>query len=77
MVDVATYQLMHRLTAKVVGEDEISKFDVWPSKINRQDELPPKMALLLPATTFGFDLHSKRWGITARSIIYLIRTQYS
>ncbi|KAI2619518.1 hypothetical protein GGS26DRAFT_572533 [Hypomontagnella submonticulosa] len=61
MVDVATYQLMHRLTAKVVGEDEISKFDVWPSKINRQDELPPKMALLLPATTFGFDLHSKRW----------------
>ncbi|OBR14150.1 AAA family ATPase [Colletotrichum higginsianum IMI 349063] len=62
MVDTATYQLMHRGSLSGAHEDpQPYKFDTWPTKIGPRDELPVSTVMLLPATTYGFNLHEKKW----------------
>ncbi|KAI0385720.1 hypothetical protein F5Y04DRAFT_155426 [Hypomontagnella monticulosa] len=62
MVDVATHELMHKKTpVGYMANVEPSRLDTWPCKIDRRNELPPRAALLLPATIYGFDLRAKRW----------------
>ncbi|KAH8886449.1 P-loop containing nucleoside triphosphate hydrolase protein [Thozetella sp. PMI_491] len=64
MVDVATYQLIHRSSPVVdLERNESAKYDRWPMKISRHQELPPKAELLLPTTIHGFNLHDKKWVI--------------
>ncbi|KAI0876416.1 hypothetical protein GGS24DRAFT_451333, partial [Hypoxylon argillaceum] len=61
MVDVATYHILHGNSSKyIVPRDTI---DPWPSKINRQDLLPPNAARLLPLTIYGFSLSEKKWVV--------------
>ncbi|GJC95188.1 AAA family ATPase [Colletotrichum higginsianum] len=63
MVDTATYQLMHRGSLSGAHEDpQPYKFDTWPTKIGPRDELPVSTVMLLPATTYGFNLHEKKWA---------------
>ncbi|TQN66206.1 ATPase family AAA domain-containing protein 3B [Colletotrichum shisoi] len=62
MVDTATYQLMHRGSLSGAHEDpQPYKFDTWPTKIGPRYELPVSTVMLLPATTYGFNLHEKKW----------------
>ncbi|TKW51648.1 ATPase family AAA domain-containing protein 3 [Colletotrichum tanaceti] len=62
VVDTATFQLMHRVPLAGVHEDPQSyKFGAWPTKVGPRDELPISTIMLLPATTYGFNLHEKKW----------------
>ncbi|KXH59838.1 hypothetical protein CSAL01_08475 [Colletotrichum salicis] len=38
-----------------------SKYDPWPMKINRREDLPHNAEMLLPATVHGFNLKEKKW----------------
>ncbi|KAJ0162481.1 hypothetical protein CTA2_4490 [Colletotrichum tanaceti] len=50
------------LEAFGVHEDPQSyKFGAWPTKVGPRDELPISTIMLLPATTYGFNLHEKKW----------------
>lgn len=54
---------MHRGSLSGAHEDpQPYKFDTWPTKIGPRDELPVSTVMLLPATTYGFNLHEKKWG---------------
>ena len=61
MVDVLTYNRMHDSGRREHGKGS-SKFDTWPLSINREDEISDELAMLLPSTTYGFNLHEKKWG---------------
>ncbi|KAI8630484.1 P-loop containing nucleoside triphosphate hydrolase protein [Xylariaceae sp. FL1651] len=61
MIDVATYYLMHQSTSKDNTEISDNTIDTWPRKISRREELPLKAAILLPSSTYGFDLEEKNW----------------
>ncbi|CRK09940.1 hypothetical protein BN1723_009099 [Verticillium longisporum] len=63
MVDVSSYQLMHRAGTSHPRYDwTLSPFDKWPTRIDRSEEnLPPGTIMLLPATIYGFSFQEKKW----------------
>ncbi|CRK09956.1 hypothetical protein BN1723_009104 [Verticillium longisporum] len=63
MVDVSSYQLMHRAgTSHPRYDRDLSPFDKWPTRIDRSEEnLPPSTIMLLPATIYGFSFQEKKW----------------
>ncbi|KAL9942058.1 hypothetical protein ACHAQF_001504 [Verticillium nonalfalfae] len=63
MVDVSSYQLMHRAgTSHPRSDWTLSPFDKWPTRIDRSEEnLPPDTIMLLPATIYGFSFQEKKW----------------
>ncbi|KAK1701989.1 hypothetical protein BDP67DRAFT_538946 [Colletotrichum lupini] len=60
MVDTATYQMMHGHSMSSSSEPP-PKYDPWPMRVNRREDLPPKTEMLLPATVQGFNLQKKKW----------------
>ncbi|KAH7010301.1 P-loop containing nucleoside triphosphate hydrolase protein [Ilyonectria destructans] len=62
MVDVRTYKKMH-FEADPQGflSDRPFKFDPWPLTKTQQDDLSKELMMLLPSTTFGFNMREKKW----------------
>jgi hypothetical protein len=56
-----TYSKMHPSKITPPSLLETSRFDPWPNKIPREDELDDSMILLLPPHVFGFMLQEKQW----------------
>lgn len=61
VVDMFTYSKMHASKVTPPSLLEASRFDPWPNKIPREDELDDSMVLLLPPHVFGFMLQEKQW----------------
>lgn len=67
MVDVRTYEKMHfNASDHDFRADRPSKFDPWPLKKTQNDDLSKELMMLLPSTTFGFNMREKKWGELAR-----------
>ncbi|KAH6972278.1 hypothetical protein BKA56DRAFT_593925 [Ilyonectria sp. MPI-CAGE-AT-0026] len=62
MVDVRTYKKMHPEPGfQGFLQDRPSKFDPWPLTRTQQDDLSKELMMLLPSTTYGFNMREKKW----------------
>ncbi|KAI1321371.1 hypothetical protein F5Y16DRAFT_69591 [Xylariaceae sp. FL0255] len=71
MVDVATYYILHPIADFVARNGppmiqrpipaKIDDSGPWPLRINREKDISPQVAMLLPPTIFGFNLLEKKW----------------
>lgn len=66
MVDVRTYKKMHFEASPVSLPIRPTKFDPWPLTRTQQDDLSKELMMLLPSTTFGFNMKEKKWGKLTR-----------
>jgi hypothetical protein len=40
-----------------------SKFDKWPVTVGKDESLSEEAMMLLPSTTYGFNMFEKKWGM--------------
>lgn len=79
MVDVATYHAMYGAKKAVRGQGtegmvtnaSSPNFRQWPTRIDKNEALPPDAELLLPETIYSFHLESKSWGKYNERIVLL------
>jgi hypothetical protein len=81
MIDMSTYRKIHRengnnIHAVVEIESHRKKYDYWPTEINISQTVNDDVLMLLPPHIPGFEMQTKKWGMSTFviSALYCERT---
>ncbi len=69
MIDISTYRKIHKMKDRFFHtspeiETHRMKYDYWPTEIDISQTVDDEILMLLPPHIPGFEMQSKKWGMS-------------